>query len=100
MIATVILGRELTLAEAYHTTLGCMLGPVGWLLADAMFPPAVTATSTQQSTPPRRPKKKNVERGRNFDVPPSGETRFVDNELLLELAPRLVFATRSPARCN
>ena len=35
MIATVILGRELTLAEAYHTTLGCMLGPVGWLLADA-----------------------------------------------------------------
>jgi hypothetical protein len=27
MIATVILGRELTLAEAHHTTLGCMLGP-------------------------------------------------------------------------
>ena len=31
MIATVILGRELTISEAYHTTLGCMLGPVGWL---------------------------------------------------------------------
>jgi subtilisin family serine protease len=34
MIATVILGRELTISEAYHTTLGCMLGPLGWLLAD------------------------------------------------------------------
>ena len=46
MIATVILGRELTISEAYHTTLGCMLGPVGWLLADAMFPPTVTVTNT------------------------------------------------------
>jgi subtilisin family serine protease len=87
MIASAILGRELTLAEAYHTTLGCMLGPVGWLLADAMFPPAVTATSTGQPTPPRKPKNKNnVARGRNFDIPPSGETRFVDNELLLEFS--------------
>jgi subtilisin family serine protease len=34
MIATVILGRELTIIEAYHMTLGCMLGPLGWLLAD------------------------------------------------------------------
>ena len=86
MIATVILGRELTLAEAHHTTLGCMLGPVGWLLADAMFPPAVTATSTQQPIPPRKPKKTNAARGRNFDIPPSGETRFVSNELLLEFS--------------
>ncbi|MGC1822678.1 MAG: hypothetical protein WA729_16910, partial [Pseudolabrys sp.] len=29
MIATVILGRGLTISEAYHTTLGCMVGPVG-----------------------------------------------------------------------
>ena len=86
MIATVILGRELTLAEAHHTTLGCILGPVGWLLADAMFPPAVTATSTQQPTPPRKPKKTNAASGRNFDIPPSGETRFVNNELLLEFS--------------
>jgi subtilisin family serine protease len=86
MIATVILGRELTLAEAHHTTLGCILGPVGWLLADAMFPPAVTATSTQQPTPPRKPKKTNAARGRNFDIPLSGETRFVNNELLLEFS--------------
>ena len=85
MIATVILGRELTLAEAYHTTLGCMLGPVGWLLADAMFPPTLTVTSTQQSKPPRKPKK-NAGRGRNFDIPPAGETRFANNEVLIEFS--------------
>ena len=39
MIGTVILGRELTLNEAYRSTLGCVLGPVGWLLADALVPP-------------------------------------------------------------
>src|SRR5262245_45989632 len=63
-----------------------MLGPIGWLLADAMFPPAATATGTHQPTPPRKPKKKNVASGRNFDIPPSGETRFVDNELLFEFS--------------
>jgi hypothetical protein len=57
-----------------------MLGPVGSLLTDAMFPPAATATNTQQPTPPRKLKKKNIARGRNFDIPPSGEARFVDNE--------------------
>src|SRR5512139_1184764 len=35
MIATAILGRELTLNEAYRSTFGCVLGPAGWLLADA-----------------------------------------------------------------
>ena len=29
MIGTVILGRELTLNEAYRSTFGCVLGPVG-----------------------------------------------------------------------
>ena len=42
MIGTVILGRELTLNEAYRSTLGCFLGPIGWLLADALVPPTVT----------------------------------------------------------
>ena len=31
MIATAILGRELTIGEAYHVILGSTLGPVGWL---------------------------------------------------------------------
>src|SRR5215470_15485992 len=56
MIDTVILGRELTISEAYHTTLGCMLGPLGWLLADAMFPPTVAVTTTN-TPPPREPRK-------------------------------------------
>jgi hypothetical protein len=85
MIATVILGRELTIGEAYHT-LGCMLGPVGWLIADAMFPPTVTGPTltgpnTRQPTPPR--KRQTVARGGNINIPPSGETRFVSNEILL-----------------
>ena len=84
MIATVVLGRELTLSEAYRTTLGCMLGPVGWLLADAMFPPGVTGPNTQPGMSPRKSRK--VERGRHFNIPPAGETRFVSNEVLLEFS--------------
>jgi subtilisin family serine protease len=83
MIGTVMLGRELTLSEAYHTTLGCMLGPVGWLLADAMFPPTATGPNTQPRTPARKPRR--VVNGRLFNMPPVGETRFV-NEVLLEFA--------------
>ena len=84
MIATVVLGRELTLSEAYHTALGCMLGPVGWLLADAMFPPGVTGPNTQPGTSPRKPRK--VVRGRHFNIPPASETRFVNNEVLFEFS--------------
>ena len=84
MIATVVLGRELTISEAYHTTFGCMLGPVGWLLADAVFPPTITVTNTRQPTPPRKPKR--TVSGRNINIPPSGETRFIPNEILLRFA--------------
>ncbi len=90
MIATVILGRELTLNEAYRSTLGCFLGPIGWLLADALVPPTVTTqlqtrTQTQTSKPP--PRQQRTGRGRNFKIPPQGETRFVANEFILEFAP-------------
>ncbi len=87
MIGTVILGRELTLNEAYRSTLGCFLGPVGWLLADALVPPTVTTqiqTQIQTSKPP--PRQQRAGRGRNFKIPPQGETRFV-NELILEFGP-------------
>jgi len=87
MIATVVLGRELTISEAYHLTLSCMLGPVGWLLADAMFPPTVTVTTTN-TPPPQQPRKpKRVASGRNINIPPSGETRFISNEILLRFEP-------------
>ena len=100
MIATVVLGRELTIAEAYHLTLGCMPGPVGWLLADAMFPPTATVTTTTGSDnqPPREPRKpKRVTSGRNnnINIPPSGETRFITNEVLLRFAPGTSERTRS-----
>src|SRR6266567_8567368 len=91
MIGTVILGRELTLSEVYHTTLGCMLGPVGWLLADALFPPSVTGPNTKLRTPPRKPG--HVTRGRHFNIPPAGETRFV-NEVLLEFSANASAQTR------
>lgn len=84
MIGTAILGRELTLNEAYRTTFGCLLGPAGWLLADALVAPTLTI-QTQVGQPPRQPRRS--ERGRNFKIPPPGETRFVANEILLEFAP-------------
>jgi len=90
MIATVILGRELTLNEAYRSTLGCFLGPIGWLLADALVPPTTTTqiqiqTQIQTSKPP--PRQQRTGQGRNFKIPPQGETRFVGNEILLEFGP-------------
>ncbi len=100
MIATVVLGRELTISEAYHLTLSCMLGPVGWLLAEAMFPPTatVTTTTTTNNQPPREPRKpKRVTSGRNnnINIPPSGETRFITNEILLRFGPGTSEQSRS-----
>jgi subtilisin family serine protease len=98
MIGTVILGRELTLNEAYRSTLGCFLGPIGWLLADALVPPAITsqiqtASRTQTSRPP--PRQSRTDPGRNFKIPPQAETRFVANEVLLEFGPGSTAQTRN-----
>lgn len=38
MVGTIVLGHELSSAEFWHIELGAVLGPVGWLLADQMFP--------------------------------------------------------------
>src|ERR1700693_4091025 len=38
MIATVVLGRELTATEGGRMALSCFLGPVGWLLGPQLFP--------------------------------------------------------------
>jgi subtilisin family serine protease len=78
MILSAILGRELTSNEASRAILGSFLGPLGWLLADALDPPTVTGN---QPPPPRKPQRSS--RGRQFSIPPAGETRFVNNELLL-----------------
>ena len=90
MIASAILGRELTLSEAYHVILGSTLGPVGLLLADALAPPTVTGN---QPPPTRSPQR--LTRGRHFNIPPAGETRFVANEILLEFAANTTAQTRA-----
>jgi len=84
IIGTLILGRELTIGEVYHTTFGCMLGPVGWLLADALFPPTVARPNTQLSR--LQHKSGRVVPARHFSIPPPGETRFVHNEVLVEFS--------------
>jgi hypothetical protein len=84
MIGTVILGRELTLNEAYRSVLGCVLGPIGWLLADALVPPTL-AVQTQPAKQERQ-QRRRTSHARNFQIPPPGETRFV-NEILLEFGP-------------
>jgi hypothetical protein len=65
IIATIVLGRELTLTEAYRL----ILGPVGWLL-----------TSGGGNLPPKNP----PAHGRNINIPPPNETHFVPNEVLVE----------------
>jgi subtilisin family serine protease len=93
MVGTVILGRELTIGEAYHTTLGCLLGPPGWLLADALFPP--TAIGSTPPTPPKQPRSpRRVTQGRHFNIPPAGATNIILNEVLLEFAPGTSAQTR------
>ncbi|HEY6023466.1 MAG TPA: S8 family serine peptidase [Pseudolabrys sp.] len=93
MIGTVILGRELTIGEAYHTTLGCLLGPPGWLLADALFPPTVGGPVQATTSSPRS--QRRVTRGRHINIPPAGETRFIANEILLEFAAGTSAQTRA-----
>ncbi|HXY22392.1 MAG TPA: S8 family serine peptidase [Burkholderiaceae bacterium] len=85
MIGTVVLGRELTISEAYHGTFGCLLGPVGWLLADALFPPGASGPTGAGPPPPR--KSASTARGRHFSIPPVGATSLIGNEVLLVFAP-------------
>ena len=83
---TAILGRELTLNEAYRTTFGCMAGPVGWLIADWLAPPTVGLPTPPNPTPgPRSPNQRSG--GRNISIPPSSEIRLVRDEVLLQFEP-------------
>ena len=82
MIQTVLLGRELTLNEAYRSTFGCVLGPLGWIIADALAPPtSVTPPGTPQHKPPQ-----HTARGRNISMPPRGAGGYVPDEVLFQTA--------------
>lgn len=83
IIGTMLLGREMTAAEVGRSTLGCFLGPVGWVLGPMMFPDVVVTTPPRGPVPPRGTQQAG---GRNnVSIPPAGEIRFVRNEVLLQV---------------
>ena len=87
MIGTIILGRELTVPEATQTTLSCFLGPIGWFLAPALFPPGQLASvnpgsGPQNNAPPRKPRTPQ-QQSRNINDPPRGAL-FLPDEILVE----------------
>lgn len=84
MVATVLLGRELTLTEVHRITLSCFLGPVGWVLGPVLFPgPAFTTGLPPNS--PQPPHSPRQARGRHIDIPPRAVVAFLPNEVLLEV---------------
>jgi hypothetical protein len=83
MIGTAILGREMTLAEVYRSTLSCFTGPVGWVLGPYLFPDAIVAPTGAKNAPGV-----HQARGRNISLPPPGEIHFVRNEILVEFDVR------------
>jgi subtilisin family serine protease len=85
IIGTIVLGREMTESEVWHTTLSAFLGPVGWLLADRMYPPGLGGP------PARPPTGGQPGQGGNISIPTLGDISFVPNEILLEF-----FAGASP----
>ena len=82
---TAILGRELTMNEAYRTMLGCVAGPVGWLIADWLVPPTVGLPTPPTQGSQRPPGQTG--RGRNISIPPPNEIRLVRDEVLLQFEP-------------
>lgn len=85
MIGTAILGRELTVAEAWRSTLNCVIGPVGWVVGPYLFPDVVVTQGGPPRSPPQQPGTRQTG-GRNISIPPAGETRFVADEVLLQVA--------------
>ena len=90
IIGTIVLQRELTYSEVYHTTLSAFLGPVGWLIADRLFPPGRSGPNggapPGRAPPARTPQQGNQGGGRNITVPPPGVTDYAVDEVLLETA--------------
>jgi len=89
MIGTVVLGREMTTAEVGRSTLNCFLGPIGWIIGPTLFPDVPVAANTPPRPPGRTTRTQPARGGRNVGIPPPGETRFVPDELVVEIAPGL-----------
>ncbi len=86
IIGTIVLGREMTAPEVLRSSLGCFLGPPGWLLANLIMPPDLTP----RTPPPPGPRvaRRRPSPRRNVSIPRPGETDFVPDEVLLEVRDR------------
>ncbi len=82
IIGTIVLNREMTANEVYRSTLGCFLGPVGWLLANQLVPPGPGEPGYRGGPPPSKHLTQQSQ-NRNITLPPAGAT-FVSNEIVLE----------------
>jgi subtilisin family serine protease len=78
IVATIALGHELSPAELWHIELGALLGPIGGLLADQMFPP-------NQSGPPGHSTPNGQGNGNNINFPRPGQFFFVPNEVIIQV---------------
>jgi subtilisin family serine protease len=97
IIGTIVLNREMTFDEVARSTLGCFLGPIGWLIAPVLFPTEVGVgignPSQQQVQTPRGPRRtQRTQRPRqtkadNITIPRRGEADFVPDEILVEFEP-------------
>src|SRR5665213_1119000 len=80
IVATIVLGHELSPAELWHIELGALLGPIGELLADQIFPPH--HGGTPEHSPPNR-----GGNGNNINFPQPGQFFFVPNEVIIQVDP-------------
>jgi hypothetical protein len=91
IIGTIVLGRELTPSEVWHSTLTAFLGPVGWVVADQLYPPGTAVSITTQGGRGRggtATSGANNTYNNNISVPPPGAADFVPDEILLEFTAR------------
>ena len=78
MVATIVLGHELSPAEFWHIELGVFLGPVGWLPADHMFP-------ANQGGPTGHSPPNGHGNGNTINFPRPGQFFFVPNEVIIQV---------------
>jgi subtilisin family serine protease len=83
ILGTIVLQREMTANEVYHSTLGCLLGPPGWLLANLLFPPTAAIPGFSPGTLRHLPPRPEV--GGQNSVPSSRAGGFVPGEVLIEI---------------
>jgi subtilisin family serine protease len=91
IVGTIVLNRELTQAEVWTSTLTAFLGPVGWIIAQQMFPPGSEIGPVTQPVSTSSPGgghhatnrgQSNNSNQSGFNNPPRGAL-YVRNELVV-----------------